>query len=160
MPPSRVYVVGGVFVALVLLLLSGSFNLTPSFSAASASSARSASAAGCPRSNPPLSIEWTGRDTMTVGFNGAISVEVQKHDFPGCVHSASDGRLVAAQCGVRGKGGAPDAHLCPLLLLVLVLVPSPPPLPPRPPTCSPSFHQGMTFGRRSTSKCTSPTRSV
>jgi hypothetical protein len=94
MPPpppssSRAYLIGGAFASLLLLLLSGSFNLQPTFPSTSASASRSTAAAGgCARSNPPLSIEWTGRDTMTVGFNGAISVEVQKHDFPGCVHSA------------------------------------------------------------------------
>jgi hypothetical protein len=88
----------GCLVATVIFLLANSFNLTPSISISPSAGAtsRSMSAGGCPHYvTPPLSIEWTGRDSMTVGFNGAINVEVQKHDFPGCYHRA------CAACAAR-----------------------------------------------------------
>lgn len=89
MSSTKVLLAGGIILGVVLL--GGSFNLVaPSSLPAQSRSSRSASAAaeGCPRANPPLSIEWTGRETMTVSVSSAVSVEVQKHDFPGCVHRA------------------------------------------------------------------------
>lgn len=42
---------------------------------------------------PPVSIEWTGRESMTVSYKEGVDVEVYKHEFPGstlctCAHRA------------------------------------------------------------------------
>jgi hypothetical protein len=37
----------------------------------------------CYPPNPPQSIEWTGRRTMTISFSEAQSAEVYLNDFPG-----------------------------------------------------------------------------
>ena len=43
----------------------------------------SSSASTCYPPNPPLSIEWVGRPSMTISFSTAKDVEVQMNDFPG-----------------------------------------------------------------------------
>ena len=43
-------------------------------------------AGGCaaaPSPKPPVSIEWTGRESMTVSYKEGVDVEVYKHEFPG-----------------------------------------------------------------------------
>lgn len=41
------------------------------------------SASTCYPPNPPLSIEWVGRPSMTISFSPTKDVEVQMNDFPG-----------------------------------------------------------------------------
>ena len=39
--------------------------------------------ASCYPPNPPLSIEWIGRPSMTISMSSTKDVEVQMNDFPG-----------------------------------------------------------------------------
>ncbi len=46
---------------------------------------------------PPVSIEWTGRESMTVSYKEGVDVEVYKHEFPGstlCACHAASAALV------------------------------------------------------------------
>ena len=36
-----------------------------------------------PSPKPPVSIEWTGRESMTVSYKEGVDVEVYNHAFPG-----------------------------------------------------------------------------
>ena len=36
-----------------------------------------------PSPKPPVSIEWTGRESMVVTYKDGVDVEVYKHEFPG-----------------------------------------------------------------------------
>jgi hypothetical protein len=46
-----------------------------------AGAAGGCAAAASPK--PPVSIEWTGRESMTVSYKEGVDVEVYKHEFPG-----------------------------------------------------------------------------
>ena len=47
--------------------------------------AQQSGGSGCvvPSPKPPVSIEWTGRESMTVSYKEGVDVEVYKHEFPG-----------------------------------------------------------------------------
>jgi hypothetical protein len=44
-----------------------------------------------PSPKPPVSIEWTGRESMTVSYKEGVDVEVYKHEFPGSTLCACGG---------------------------------------------------------------------
>lgn len=75
---------------------------------------------------PPVSIEWTGRESMTVSYKEGVDVEVYKHEFPGSTLCAW---LSVCVCGLMQE-----------LAFSLLLTPTPP-FPPLTHT-----HQGWTFG--------------
>ena len=69
---------------------------------------------------PPVSIEWTGRESMTVSYKEGVDVEVYKHEFPGSTLCA----WLRARVCVRLDAGA---------CLFPPLTPTPP-FPPLPHT--------------------------
>jgi hypothetical protein len=97
--------------------------------------------AGCaaaPSPKPPVSIEWTGRESMTVSYKEGVDVEVYKHEFPGSTLCAWGG---CGACALAAAGR------CCLLASLPPSYPALYPCPHPPPSIFPhSTAQGWTFG--------------
>ena len=101
-------------------------------------------AGGCaaaPSPKPPVSIEWTGRESMTVSYKEGVDVEVYKHEFPGSTLCACWRPRRLPRCPCCGWLAAP---FC--LTLHTPHPPPPPPLPLPLPLPPPLPLQGWTFG--------------